>query len=750
MKINYNYILLLLFIFNVLLLLFPLLEEGFLLGHDNTSHYVYSLRLSEMMSEGNFRFWLPDFSMGMPLFYYYQPIPHFVTATVFLLFPYIDSLFLMKGIVVLLFSLLPFSIYQSFRWLGLPKSICLVSALLTFTIESWVGLGFEMKSILGWGLYAQLWGMVLAPLTIGYIYKEYFNQRRLFVPITLLGVLILTHVLSGIIACLSIAILFFVSEWNQKQKIQDTFYLAKIYLGAFLIAAVLLVPTLLGGDYISGYFKLNEEHHLGLGLVKTLTYLFSGQIFDANRFPILTLLLISGLLLYLYLVQKQIDKKLWKAGPQFIILNFGMALFLLAGAKTFTFLQYTPLYNHLPFLRMLNHLHFFSLPIIAFTIVQFAQFLIKKNHEIRAQFSFHNIFIIGGSLPLIAIITFLGYTHIKVFENRIVTQNVKDDKSYYEALSFLKTQPNGRVNVAKIKDPFKYYAPTFLANKSIGRFYAAGGRSNLGQFYTHKFNNAKLNHYQSFGFHYILTTASQDYSNIGSLDFENEDYKIYTVNNKPSYFDVVQSNIVTLTHNQPARHLINYWMKQEVFFDKKNHITMGEEHSRKYFEEKGFKKFMTLKRSDKRLSASRFTIENIDRTEIIESVVDLKDEGLGEYLNYQLDSLPENGLGTIIEEQTEEGYYKSKIEVFPNNLNTPQWAMLKVNAHPDWKAKVNGKPVEWVQMSPCFMAVQLEAGEHIVEFEFDVSPLRKGLCLLSIFTIVGLGIFEYRKNKNYA
>lgn len=749
-KYFYTISLLLLFLFNMVLLL-PLLEEGFILGHDNTSHYVYSLRLAEMMSEGNFRFWLPDFSMGMPLFYYYQPIPHFTTATIFLLFSGIDALLLMKGILVVLFSLLPLSLYQSFRWMGLPKSICLISAFLTFTIESWVGLGFEMRSILGWGLYAQLWGMVLAPLTIGYIYKEYFGARRLFVPITLLGVLILTHVLSGIIACLSIAILFLISEWNKIQKIQDSFYLTKIYIGAFAIAAVILVPTLLGGDYISGYFKLGEEHHLGLGLIKTVTYLITGQILDANRLPVLTLLLVSGLLLYLYLIPKQVDKKQSETGYRFILLNFGMAFFLLAGAKTFTFLQYTPLYKNLPFLRMLNHLHFFSLPIIAFMMVQSFQFFKNKYQENKIQFSLNKVLTIAGFIPLMAVTYFLASTHVKIFELKATT-HIEENKAYQEAMSYLKSQPHGRVNVTNIKEPSKYYAPTFLADKPIGRFYAAGGRSNLGQFYTHKFNNAQSHLYQSFGFHYILTTASQDYSKIGCLDFENEAYKVYTVSDKPSYFDVIQSNTVTLTHNQPARYLLSYWMKQKSFFERKNHITIGEEHTRKYFEAQGFEKFMTLQRNDQRLSAARFTIENKAKTESIESVVDMNDKGLSQYLNAQLDSLSENGLGTILEEYTEEGYYQSKIEVFPTEHNTPQWAMVKVNAHPDWKAKVNGQPVEWVQMSPCFMAVPVTAGTHTVEFEFGVSPLRIGLFCLSIFTIIGLGLFEFvqarRKRKS--
>jgi len=97
----------------------------------------------------------------------------------------------------------------------------------------------------------------------------------------------------------------------------------------------------------------------------------------------------------------------------------------------------------------------------------------------------------------------------------------------------------------------------------------------------------------------------------------------------------------------------------------------------------------------------------------------------------------------VLNETFEEGYYKATLNV-PTQLNNElTWAMLKINAHPDWKAKVNGKPVEWVQMSPCFMAVPVTEGMHTVEFEFTISPLRKALLLLCMVTIIGLGLFEY-------
>lgn len=745
MKNLHHYLVLLCFSLLIIGLSFPLFNDGYIYGHDNTSHYVYSLRLAEMIQEGNFRFWLPDFSMGMPLYYYYQPIPHFLTAFIFLLFPSIHSLTLMKCIVVGLLALLPLSIYQSLKWMKLPTSICLVSALLTFSIESWIGFGFELRSIFGWGLYAQLWGMVLAPLVIGWIYKEYFGQRRFFLPVSLLGILLLTHVLSGLIVSMSVGLLLFLNQWTRQQKLRNFFYLTKVYIGAYAIAAVILVPTILGGDYISGHFNLGEEHHLGLGFTKTISHFLSGKIFDHKQWPVLTFLLLAGLLLYLG-QQRNIKGHLKKFYQQpaaiFILLNFVMAFFLLAGAKTFTFLQYTPLYNNLPFLRLLSHFHLFSLPIMAFTLVFFWKVLLKNYRGKRQDAWTSHLLTLCMALTLITLVAYLTYTQVDRLKTFVRVYDQDNTRDYDEAISFLKNQPSGRVHQANISPNFLYYTPPIAAGKPIGRFYAAGNRSNLGQFYLDKFENDNRNHYRLFGYNYFLTKNNKRFAHFGKPIFKNRKYRIYNTISNHHNFDVVQSNSVVLSANQPARHLFTYWMKQKALNRQKNHIAVAGERPESFFEELGFSNFINLKRKDHRLSASRFVLNNKTDAEQLKTTINLKDKGLANYLNAQSDTLPKRGFGKIMEEYNEAGYYKAKINVFPHSGKTPQWALLKVNAHLDWKAKVDGKAVEWIQMSPCFMAVPITEGEHIVEFEFGVSPIRKALCLLSLVIIVGLGIYE--------
>ena len=61
-------------------LLAAIFQPGYVRGWDHAAHYVYTLRWSEMFTDGNFRFRLPYYSMGQPLYYYYQPLPHVMTA----------------------------------------------------------------------------------------------------------------------------------------------------------------------------------------------------------------------------------------------------------------------------------------------------------------------------------------------------------------------------------------------------------------------------------------------------------------------------------------------------------------------------------------------------------------------------------------------------------------------------------------------------------------------------------------------
>ncbi len=152
------YILFILILFSFLSLS-TILKQGLAYGVDNTPHYVFTVRFAQMIKEGNFRLWDPDPSLGFPMLYYYQPIPYTFTTLLYLLLPFMDSLFIYKFIIVTLFSLFPLAVYLGMRFMSIDKKTCLVSAFFSLTIENHYSFGFEISSYFIWGLYSMLFGL---------------------------------------------------------------------------------------------------------------------------------------------------------------------------------------------------------------------------------------------------------------------------------------------------------------------------------------------------------------------------------------------------------------------------------------------------------------------------------------------------------------------------------------------------------------------------------------------------------------
>lgn len=72
----------------------------------------------------------------------------------------------------------------------------------------------------------------------------------------------------------------------------------------------------------------------------------------------------------------------------------------------------------------------------------------------------------------------------------------------------------------------------------------------------------------------------------------------------------------------------------------------------------------------------------------------------------------------------------------PNTL-----AILKVTYHPQWKATIDGKPAEILQVSPSYMAIPITEGPHQIVFTYQSSPLKKSLMAVSFITLIILIVF---------
>ena len=158
--------------------------------------------------------WSGTMSLGFPLFHYYQHLPHILAALVHLfslqLFSLVDIL---NWSTYLLLSLFPLSIYWSLRRLGFGQLTSAMGGAISTVIgtdfELYGGLGYWNYTTAGFGLYAQLWGMVMLPPALALGHRVVLEGRGYFWATLLLVITLMSHLVYGYMAFITLGVLAF-------------------------------------------------------------------------------------------------------------------------------------------------------------------------------------------------------------------------------------------------------------------------------------------------------------------------------------------------------------------------------------------------------------------------------------------------------------------------------------------------------------------------------------------------------------
>jgi hypothetical protein len=163
-------------------------------------------------------------------------------------------------------------------------------------LVSVTGYGYESFSYtwLGNGLWSQEWGMFLLPLAWGTSWRAIHGTGRgkYALAALVVGLTIAMHFLTGYFALLSIGVFVIVVWRGLLPRIGRG---ALVFGGAALVASWVVVPLITDGAYFNlsvfnqGTFWLNSY-----GAPQALGWLFTGQLFDYGRFPIVSLLVAMG------------------------------------------------------------------------------------------------------------------------------------------------------------------------------------------------------------------------------------------------------------------------------------------------------------------------------------------------------------------------------------------------------------------------------------------------------------------------
>ena len=198
-----------------LVLLYPEVTVGVLAFNDSVLHLLLTDMSVDAITHGRDVTdpWQGTMNMGFPFFHYYQHLPHVTVAlfhvVTFGVFPLID---LMRWTTYLLLSLFPLSIFWSLRRFGFDQLTAAMGGLVASlaSTDYLFGFGYSSYNSLGFGLYSQLWAMVLFPPAIALGYRVLREGRGYFWATLLLAATLMSHVMYGYMAFITLGVLTFI------------------------------------------------------------------------------------------------------------------------------------------------------------------------------------------------------------------------------------------------------------------------------------------------------------------------------------------------------------------------------------------------------------------------------------------------------------------------------------------------------------------------------------------------------------
>ncbi len=241
--------------------------------------------------------WYPELALGSSRFHHYQSLPHVLTG---LLAIPIGSESAYSWTLYLGLALWPLSVFAGGRLLGLGRWRSAGAALISPLIASAPTLGYEWGSYAwrGYGTWTQIWGMWLLPISWGLSYRAVVRGRSYPWAALAVAMTVAVHLLTGYLALLSLGVLLLVRPSRLLRRVGRA---AVVGVGAVLIAAWVVVPLLLDRAFtVQDEFSRGKVFYDSFGAKRILTWLVSGEIFDRNRFPVISVLAGIGLLLCLW------------------------------------------------------------------------------------------------------------------------------------------------------------------------------------------------------------------------------------------------------------------------------------------------------------------------------------------------------------------------------------------------------------------------------------------------------------------
>jgi membrane protein YfhO len=240
--------------------------------------------------------WFPYLGEGSPQFLHYQSLGALLTGLLGVL---IGPNTAFRWSLWLLVALWPISIYASARILSLSRWTAASAAALSPFVVSVPAVGYEHGAYLwiGFGLWTQLWASWTLPLAWAFTWRA-MEEPRFLVPAAICVALTIGfHFETGYLALLAVLLFPWVAPSRLRVRARRACVLFVVSLAA---SAWAWVPLIVYGKWAAINEVLrNTPLENGYGAGRVMSWLVTGRVYDAGRFPVISILVMLGIIISL-------------------------------------------------------------------------------------------------------------------------------------------------------------------------------------------------------------------------------------------------------------------------------------------------------------------------------------------------------------------------------------------------------------------------------------------------------------------
>lgn len=284
------------------------LTLGRVTGNDNISHLSLLKGMVRAVETGQnpLDFWSPEASLGSPILRTYQPLAHALVALIyFALGKTVSLTTVFLWVRYLSIVLLPAGFFAAARLMGFSPLTAAASALLAplLSTANFYGLDDSSYVTAGRGLFPQSVAAILLLLAIGYGFRAVRTGRVWALAGLFLGLTATCHFIYGWMGAVTLCLAALLPDpdaarWLRIRRI------VCIGMVAAALSAFQLLPVLLDGRILNHSHWEESWKWDSYGAASVLTNLFSGELLDHARPPVLSLLTLCGAGLLLWTLWK--------------------------------------------------------------------------------------------------------------------------------------------------------------------------------------------------------------------------------------------------------------------------------------------------------------------------------------------------------------------------------------------------------------------------------------------------------------